>query len=102
MWAAGVGSVLPAWSVLYARKVCSPTARRVYSWGEAHSTYGAPSSEHANIAPASVEESVKEADAPVVVACSVVSGGAVSTVQLLTAGVGSVLPAASRERTRNV
>src|SRR5918999_3580526 len=57
---AGEGSVLPAWSVACTRSVCSPSARSAYD--VVHAAYGAPSSEHSNVAPSSSAENANVAD----------------------------------------
>src|SRR5215217_5857526 len=51
---AGVASVLPAASVARASKVCEPSARPVYDFGEVHEAKEAPSSLHSNVDPASL------------------------------------------------
>ena len=66
----------------------------------------AASRRHSNVTPVSVPENVKAAVAvliaPVGPVLIVVSGAAVSTVNVRVAGVASTFPAASRARTSNV
>ena len=66
--------------------------------GEVHGEKGAPSREHSNVAPGS-EENVNVGATSLVgpegPECMVVWGAVVSTVQVLKAGVASVLPVAS-------
>src|SRR6266496_3923271 len=106
---AGVGSVLPAASVARTRKVWAPSARALagvcVSPGPEQAPNGSESKRHSKLAPGS-EEKPNDGEALVVSPegpeSIVVSGGAVSTVKLREAGVGSVLPAASVARTRKV
>ncbi len=102
-WLAGVGSVFPSTSVARTWKVCSPSAKPVYSAGEVQRLKAASSRAHSYVAISSFDEKVNVAD--VLLARSagpasiVVSGAVVSTVQSWLAGVGSALPAASMART---
>ena len=103
MRVAGVTSVLPAASVARTLNQCWPTARPVYSRGEVHAANAAPSIEHSKSAAGSSAVNVKLALELVVVAGGavpiVVSGAAVSILQVYMAGVASVFPAASVART---
>ncbi len=97
--AAGVGSGLPAASLAVTVRVCEPSLRAVYGWGDRHGVAAAPSSLHWNVEPASLDENVNVAlalltrvEGPLSID---VLGAVVSTVQLRVAGVGSGLPAAS-------
>src|ERR671923_278204 len=103
---AGVWSVLPAWSVARTEKVWEPELKPEYVWGEEHGSKLPESSWHSNVALGSSEEKVNVASVEVVVPegpeSIVVSGAAVSTVQVRVSGVWSVLPAASVARTENV
>jgi hypothetical protein len=108
--AAGESSVFPAASRARAEKLWSPTARSLYPWGEEQADQSPPSRLHSKLEPPSLESKEKLAEVSVVspsgpleieVSGGVVSGGGV-TVQLWEAGVGSVLPAASRARTEKL
>ena len=108
---AGVASTLPAASVARTENVYVPSASGPSVRGEVQLAYvpvaaPGPSSLHSNVEPASVEVNVNDGDAPLVVPVGppviVVSGAAVSTVNVRVAGVASTLPAASVARTRNV
>ncbi len=102
---AGVASTLPAASLARTENVCSPSARFVYACGDVHAANAALSRRHSNVAPGSL---VKANDAEFVVMVPVgplvivVSGAAVSTVNVRVAGEPSTLPAASLARTENV
>jgi hypothetical protein len=102
---AGLSSVFPAASVARTRSSCAPSPRPVYSFGEAHDTNAAPSSEHSNVAPASLAARVRLAEVLVVLAAGpdgiVVCGAVESTVQLQVAGVASIEPDESTARTRS-
>src|SRR5215217_3223526 len=103
---AGVASVLPAASVARTSKVCEPSARPLYDFGEEQVVQEPPSIRHANVDPLSLELKEKLA-APALVgsagcAVIVVFGAAVSTVHVNEAGVASVLPAASVARASKV
>src|SRR3712207_5783451 len=80
---AGVSSVLPAASVAFTSKVCGPSERPVYSFGEVQSVKGSPSRLHWKVEPVSVEEKVKLVESLVTVPegpeSMVVSGAAVSS-----------------------
>jgi hypothetical protein len=82
---AGVASTLPAASRARTWNVCGPFARPLYVCGLVHAVNAAPSSEHSNVAPASLVK-VKLAELEVLVAPGpvpiVVSGATVSTVQV--------------------
>lgn len=71
-----------------------------------HAVNAAPSSEHSNVEPLSVESNVNVAEVvltePVGPVRMFVSGGVVSTVQVRSAGVWSVFPAVSVAFTENV
>jgi hypothetical protein len=73
--------------------------------GDVQAEYAAPSREHSDV-PASLDVNSKLAAVAVVVpdgpAVIVVSGAIVSTVQVRVAGVGSMFPAGSFERTSKV
>src|SRR5687768_11776478 len=83
---AGEPSTLPAASVARTLNSWLPSASAVYAFGEEQVANAAPSSEHSNVAPASEEKLKVAVVAPVVAAGApepiVVSGAAVSTVQL--------------------
>lgn len=91
----GVGSVLPAASIARAARVCAPSASPVSSLGDRHAAQAPASSLHSNVDAASEEENAKLDDAEAVVPEGperiVVSGAAVSSVNVLLAGVASVL-----------
>jgi hypothetical protein len=82
---AGDGSTWPSPSIDRTAKLCQPTARSVYSTGEVHASYAAPSSAHSKVAGEASEENKMDADVSVVVSAGpktiVVSGGA-TTVQV--------------------
>jgi hypothetical protein len=106
---AGVASVLPAASMARTRKVWVPVVSPVYERGELQAAYAVvESSEHWNVDPLSLALNVNVALVLVVVEPAagppvmVVLGGAMSTVHVRLAALGSVLPAASIARTRNV
>ena len=98
---AGVGSALVTASMAGTEIVCAPSARPVSDQGLTTAVY-APPSTLASKVPTSVAVSVNvaagEVDLALVVVATVVSGAWVSIVQRKIAGVGSVLPAASRAR----
>ncbi len=100
----GVPSALPAWSVAVAVNVCSsPTIRCSTSRSPLTQFAATPSNVQVNAAPGSSLESAKSTpESPAWRAWRIVSGAAVSTVNVWEAGVASVLPAASRARTSNV
>jgi hypothetical protein len=106
---AAVASTLPTPSLARTRNVYAPLAVVVYARGDVQAAYvPAPagvSSLHSNVAPAS-EENANDGAVPFVTPVGppviVVSGGPVSTVKDLVAGVGSTLPAGNAERTLNV
>ena len=85
--------------------MCSPIARPVYVFGEAHGAKPSSlSSEHSNVAPGWFASKVNVADVLSVSSAGnvrIVDSGAGVTRQLWTAGVGSTLPAASRAMTRS-
>ena len=85
--------------------MCAPVAT-VCCAGDEQAANGAPSSEHANVAPVSVAVNAKLALPLVVVAGGAdeisVSGATVSTVNARVAGVPSPFPAASVAQTENV
>ena len=86
--------------------MCGPNDRPVYSFGDVQAANAALSSEHSKLEPCSLPEKLNVALVLRVVAGGapepiVVSGAAVSMVQLWVAGDWSVLPAASVARTRN-
>src|ERR671914_1206137 len=58
-WLAGLASTLPLASVARTRKLCAPGWRNVYSFGDVHATYAAPSSEHSNLEPCSLDDKPK-------------------------------------------
>src|SRR6185295_13503005 len=103
---AGVASTLPAASRARIRKVCAPSDNAFTEYGLVTAAKAALSRLASNVAVASgeVKETDVVADATVpdggLVNC--VSGATVSTVQVTEAGVGSMLPAASRARTSKV
>ncbi len=108
---AGVGSVLPFASVACTWKVWEPLVIPVSARGELHDWNVPPSNLHSNVEPDSFAEKPNEVDAVVTVEPSagpeliVVSGGVwsvVSTVKVRVAGVASVLPASSVDRTWKV
>jgi Glu-tRNA(Gln) amidotransferase subunit E-like FAD-binding protein len=103
---AGVGSVLPAASVAVTVNVWFPSASPVYAFGLVQADPAPPSIVQLNVLPASVEVNEKLAfelfDGFVGLEVIVVSGAAVSIVQVKLAGVASVLPAASVAATVNV
>ena len=94
---AGVGSVLPAASMARIASVCAPSASAVSNVGDTHAAQAPASSLHSNVDAACEEENAKLDDAEAVVPGGpesiVVCGGAVSIVNVLVAGVASVLPA---------
>ena len=100
---AGVPSTLPAASVARTRTVCSPSLSGSVVSGVAHGVNAAVSTLHAKVA-GSLALNVSSAATMFVNSSGplsiVVSGGVVSTVKWLAAGVGSTLPAASTARTR--
>jgi hypothetical protein len=102
---AGVASTLPAPSLARTRNWWASSARPEYWRGEAQDAKAAPSSEHSNVTPDSLDEKLKLALVLDVSADGaeeiVVSGATVSIVQVWVAGVGSRLPAESLARTRN-
>lgn len=103
---AGVRSVLPAASMARTSSVHPPSSRHESTLGDTHGAQAPASSLHSNADAASEEENAKldEADAVVPEGPEwiVVCGAAVSTVNVLVAGVGSVLPARSRARILSV
>ena len=105
VWRAGLGSSFPAASRARTSKACVPSPRPVYVAGEEQLVNAAPSSEHRNVELGSLEK-LKLAEElrtrPDGLSVIVVSGGVVSTVQVLVAGLSSRLPALSRARTWNV
>jgi hypothetical protein len=106
VYVSGEASVFPAASVARTSKVWSPSASPARLSGLVQALQEPPSSRHSNVEPPSLEE--KEKLAPVAFVGSpgwaviVVSGAAVSIVQVKVAGVASVLPAASVARTSKV
>ena len=102
---AGLGSGLPDPSIARTRNVWAPLPSPEYAVGEEQAANDAPSTLHSNVAGslamnskcAHVSRVVPDGWAEVIV----VSGGVVSTVQVRSAGVGSVLPVVSVARTRN-
>ncbi len=96
---AGDGSVLPTASVATTETVCRPSPRPVNEAGDVHACAAPPSSEHANVDPASLEENATDAldvaTVPDGAEPIVVCGAVASTVHVRVAGVGSGLPAAS-------
>jgi hypothetical protein len=103
--AAGDGSTLPAWSIPCTANVRVASLSPVKLCGELQALNGAPLSEHANVAAASLVNSkvATVADvSPEGPAVSVVSGGVKSTVQVWLAGVGSGPAAALTARTASV
>ena len=102
---AGVASTLPAASLARTANVCWPSARFVYACGDVLVANAAPSRRHSNVAPGSLvkaNDAELEVMVPVGPLVIVVSGAAVSTVNVRVAGEPSTLPAASRARTENV
>ena len=102
--AAGVGSALPAWSVAVTVKVWVPSASVAVVNGDVQVLAVPLSTLHENVAPASLLK-LKAGLLSLVgdaIGVRVVSGGAVSTMNVCEAGVGSTLPAASVARTWNV
>jgi hypothetical protein len=103
---AGEGSVLPPASVASTAKVCPPSARFVYVCPEEQAVKAAWSRLHENEEPGFEEENWNDAEVVPTSAAGEdeidVSGGVASTVQLRTAGVGSVFDAASVARTAKV
>ena len=90
---AGVASTLPAASLARTENVCSPLARFVYACGDVHAANAALSRRraHSNVAPGSLvkaNDAELEVMVPVGPLVIVVSGAAVSTVNVRVAGVG--------------
>ena len=87
LFSAGVGSVLPAWSVAWTAKVCGPSANGPVLAGLEQEVNTAPSTEHSKVEPPSLEENSKVGEASLVgpegPSSIVVSGGTVSTVKVL-------------------
>jgi hypothetical protein len=91
---AGVGSVLPASSVARTLKRCAPSASGPTDCGEEQGANPSPSRSHSKLEPASEELNAKLGCGSALVSVgpdsTVVSGGTVSTVNLRSAGVGSL------------
>lgn len=104
--AAGVASRFPAGSFARTLNVCNPAASPVYAFGDVQAPYPVPSRSHSNVAVASGDEKVKEAEVEFVGEAGpeaiVVSGAVRSIVQVEAAGVASRLPAGSLARALNV
>ena len=101
-----MGSVLPEVSVARTRHACAPMARSTYEAGDAQAPQSAWSSEHSNVAPASVALNSNVAEVDVVVPDgpeTIVVPGGLSTVTLAEPDVAT-LPARSvaRAATRTV
>src|SRR5262249_39189345 len=99
------GSVLPAKSEARTRNVCDPSASPVYVFGELQLVHEPASRLHSNVDGSEAMNSNvgdPEAVVPEGPEVIVVSGDVASTVHVRSAGVGSLLPARSVARTRNV
>jgi hypothetical protein len=103
---AGVGSALPTASAARTEKVCGPSARPEYDFGDVHAAHAPASSLHSKPAPDSGDENANDAELDATVPAgpleSEVSGATVSTVHVLVAGEASTLPDESVARTENV
>ncbi len=104
---AGEASTLPTASRARARNEAGPWPRPVRVRGDAQAVHwAAPSTWHSKVEPPSVALRAKVASSlatrPEGPESIVVPGGSASTVQVCSAGVASVLPAASWARTRKV
>src|ERR1044071_10462583 len=100
---AGDGSTRPTGSLARTANVCEPPAR-VKACGEVHAVDAAAASLHSKVAVGSGERNSKVTLAPVIEPTAgpeviSVSGAVVSTVQVVVAGLASMLPAASMART---
>ena len=103
---AGVASVLPKTSVARTSKACSPTPSPATSAGTSHAVNGAPSSEQANVEPASSAAKANDAVRATVSAggpsVRVVWGAWIgTTVHSCSTQIASTWPAGSVARTAN-
>ena len=106
VWLAGLWSVLPAWSVARTEKVCEPSLRPRVGLRRGAGLEAARVELALEVALGSSEENSNVAELELVGSegpeSIVVSGAVVSMVQVLVAGVWSVLPTLSVARTENV
>ena len=61
-YVAGVASVIPAASVARTAKVCVPSARLLYAFGDAHAVKPAPSRLHVKVDGVSVDTNANDGD----------------------------------------